>query len=205
MSEKSENIVLAAAKEIYESGGIEKTLPLNSSDHALLGELVQEYGWADLNMRRLLNLFYVIKGGDQSEKVGKLNDVDVMLHLEKQVNAFGVCDGLAVEYNIPEVLSGIIKAINSLRVYRDIRHFFAHWCTRRVLGVDAFVMLTANAHEAAKKGISNVGANNLGHGMLSVSDAYDALNNIRDHGEYLAFLMPLLTDYRDALKSSADC
>lgn len=44
MSERHENSVLVEAKDVYERGGVEKTLPLNSSDHALLGEFVQEYG-----------------------------------------------------------------------------------------------------------------------------------------------------------------
>ncbi|MBC3436048.1 hypothetical protein HU735_11555 [Pseudomonas sp. BW16M2] len=205
MSERHENSVLVEAKDVYERGGVEKTLPLNSSDHALLGEFVQEYGWADLNMRRLLNLFYSIKGDEQSEKVARLNDLDVFIHLEKQVDEFGECDDLATKHSLPEMLAGIVKAINNLKMYRDVRHLFAHWSTRRIMGVDAFVMLTANASDAARRGISNVGANSLGHGIICVSDARYALSNIRGHGDYLANLMPLLTDYRDALKMSSGC
>ncbi|MEJ5861659.1 hypothetical protein [Pseudomonas farsensis] len=201
----SESVALVAAKDIYERGGIEKTLPLNSSDHALLGEFVQEYGWADLNMRRLLNIFYSIKGDEQSEKVARLNDADVFFHLEKQVSEFGKCDELAMKHSLPDMLAGIGKAINSLKADRNIRHLFAHWCTRRIMGVDAFVMLTANASDAARRGISNVGENNLGHAIISVPDVRGALSNIRGHGDYLACLMPLLTGYRDVSKVSSGC
>lgn len=165
---------------------IGNTVPLSTEDEMLIGRFVQQYCWADFNARRAVNYLRQINSGDARNFSGNLNDTDVLTHLASEAASLK---------NLPAVKSGLVASAKTLEMHRDLRHHFAHWAGRRAKHHNAFVLLTTNAPQAKKKGITALEVGMLGFVVLSIHDLEREMVNLISHNEYLAQAVNFLGNY----------
>ncbi len=152
------------------------TEDLTKDDFYLIGRVVQQYCFVDLNARRLIDLLRHAALGPESRNGAGLQDGQVLPQL------------IAAASKLPtsNLQEGIIRAARSMENYRDHRHHFAHWAARRIVGHNLWIMLNSNSKEIKRRiGIEgNVGE--LTYGIIHVEYIIEDEKIIEGHSNYLA-------------------
>ena len=155
--------------------------PLSAQEYELIGRFVQTYCFADLESRRVINHLTHVRKGVPTEFALKLNDKDALDHL--------MACAETCTWNL-DLAEGIRKAAEILVQHRHLRHMFAHWAGRRVLGHDALIFFTASLGNQkipmdAVKFEENDEAN-MQYGLMPVSNVREELKKLEGHVKYLA-------------------
>jgi hypothetical protein len=177
-----------------------KTVPLNHDDYALIGKLVQAYCWADFNGRRVLELLWSVNGTLFGRKAASLRDGDVIKEL-----------GIESEKleGMPGLKKGLMHVFEILNMHKDRRHELAHWAARKLKDIDAFLMLSKNTKESNRRGIDingELGGDDdfVGYAVMPIRELRDECEKLLHHNEYLAKSVKLLTDHLEGIHGCPD-
>lgn len=154
--------------------------PLSAQEYELIGRFVQTYCFADLESRRVINHLTHITKGAPTQFALQLNDKDALDHL------LACADTCTWNLDLAE---GICKAAEILVQHRYIRHMFAHWAGRRVLGHDVLIFFTASLGkqnmpiDAVK--FEDTEDPNMQYGLIPISNVLEELKKLEGHVRYL--------------------
>lgn len=168
----------AVRREIDEDpdGYLNRTEALEPNDFALMGRLVQDYCYADLNARRVIDAIKHAALGPEHRNAGVLQDKQVFEEFQKVVE------------KLPsgQMKDGLAKAGKTIEMHLQLRHFFAHWAARRVKGLDALVLFTKNSKEGSKKSGLERSAEHLIYVIVPLGALRTEMRKLEGHGLYLA-------------------
>ncbi len=155
--------------------------PLSAQEYELIGRFVQTYCFADLESRRVINHLTHIRKGTPTKFALTLNDKDALDHL------MACAETCTWDLDLAE---GIRKAAEILVQHRHLRHMFAHWAGRRVLGHDALIFFTASLGnqkipvDAVRFEESD--EPNMRYGLMPESNVREELKKLEGHVKYLS-------------------
>lgn len=150
--------------------------PLGERDLAIIGRVIQNYCYADLSARRIIDTIRHAALGPEHMNAGKLQDTQVFPKLREAIK------DLPEEYRG----EGIARAADIIELHRANRHLFAHWAARRVPGHHAFVLYTKNEREALSGTTEKLGHGVAKYALVALVPLLHELKKLEEHGSWLA-------------------
>ncbi|WP_146121012.1 hypothetical protein [Achromobacter sp. MYb9] len=149
---------------------------VSPADCELMGRFIQQYCFADLNARRIIDLLQHAALGECARNAGNLRDAQVFQKLRDVASSLWASD----------LKDGLFRASETIEMHRVHRHNFAHWAARRVRGEDALILFTLNATEARRRTGSPPESGELVYALVSTIGLREELDKLVGHTEYLA-------------------
>jgi hypothetical protein len=147
---------------------------LTKNDYAIIGQFIQLYCYADLNIRRIMKAASTV---DATQKAPKVRDSEALEFLRQ----------LPDNFHIPhETRVGILATANTLILNNSIRHSFAHWAIKRVRGKDAFAVFSANEVEAKHRSGEPLPSGHIKFGIVAIRHITEQLRILKGNDIFLA-------------------
>lgn len=179
-----------ADPELY----LTKTHPLTQDDLVLIGTVVQIYGYADLNARRIIDHLRRASLGPDKQNAGLLQDAQVYNKL------------VEVAETLPEspLRTGLINAAKTFDMHHTHRHNFAHWAARRASEHDLMVIYSYNAREAERRLGQRSEPEHLIYGVVPLRPIRAELKGLQNHADNLAKNAAFIFVHFDKFKQHFD-
>ncbi|RWO85754.1 hypothetical protein [Mesorhizobium sp.] len=153
------------------------TVPPLDGDYLLIGKFIQIYAVTDLNARRVVDAMKSIALGPDKCNASKLNDADVLDHLENMTADWAWGE---------KIKDPVLRAHRTLTMHRIHRHNFAHWVVRRFVRDDVLVILSMNANEAKKRNLEPHQAGHATFGLFHTADILSEMVKLQAHSDNLS-------------------
>jgi len=176
------------------SAYLDHTDPLQPADFKLMGLLIQNYCYADLNARRVIDAIRHAALGPDQRNAGALQDKQVFEELRKAV----------ARLPASPLKDGLDKAGETIAMHLQMRHIFAHWAGRRVRSHDALVLFTKNSREAEKKSGLSPSPEHLVWVVVPLAPLRIEIEKLEGHGRYMASSAAHIEAKHDEWKSHFD-
>jgi hypothetical protein len=152
--------------------------PLQSSDHELIGRLVQLMCFIDFNGRRAASALQSAPTyTGRKLDVGRMQDGQVIDHLKKLIEA--------VDLPSEEKSRGL-KAMDIISGIANRRHHLAHWAARRFPQADAVIIMTMNAKEGGRHSGIDKGQDEFIYGLMSLIELKNLLAPLLAASDFLS-------------------
>ena len=145
-------------------------------DFRLIGLIVQSYCFTDLNARRAIDALRYMAEGPEARDASWLRDAQVLPALRGELHR------LPSEISRPRLEA----AVDIYEMHAVLRHTFAHWAARRIVGHDYLIVYTKNAKEGQRRDGVSQSADQMKFGLVPMKFLKEEVVKLEAHGLFLA-------------------